>query len=322
VKERIRKYKEPFLKYDLKDILNLIDVYTISILGLYTLLAIIFFKIIVDAKSYIFINLFVITSIITLATIVEKFNAGLLFKIVRYLYIVPLVFYVYSQTQIYVRIINPNDLDWLLIKWDYEIFGVHPTEILGQLSNPWLTEILQMSYMLFFLMPLAVGFELFIKKRYADYVTFTRTIAFSFFASYLLYFVMPAVGPRFTLHDFMLLDVELPGVFLTEFMREIVNIGGGIRSSISLEPLEAVSRDCMPSGHTWITLVNIWLAHKYRSISRYWIYFFGTGLIFATVYLRYHYVVDILAGIALAGLTIWLEPKIREMLRRAGFKLA
>jgi len=223
---------------------------------------------------------------------------------------------------VYLRIINPYDYDWLLIIWDYKIFGVNPTEVLGQIANPWLTEFLQYSYMLFFIMPLAVGFELFATKRLDDYIRFTRMIAFSFFASYLLYFLMPSVGPRFTLHDFSALNIELPGVFLTDFLRELVNIGGGIRASVPLAPIDAVSRDCMPSGHTWITLVNIWLAYKFRSINRYWIYFFGTGLIFGTVYLRYHYVVDVFAGIVFAGLTIWLEPKLRKLLKRIGFRLA
>jgi membrane-associated phospholipid phosphatase len=318
----VNNKNEPLLKYNLKEILNLIDVYTISILVVYTIFALVFFRSIVDAKSYIFINLFVITSIITLATIVEKFNAGTLFRMVRNLYIIPLIFYIYTQTQIYVRIINPHDWDWLLIKWDYAIFGVHPTEFLSRFANPWLTEYLQFSYMLFFIMPLAVGFELYMKHSERDYIAFARTIAFGFFLSYLLYFFMPAVGPRFTLHNFATINVDLPGVFLTNFFRELVNIGGGIRESVSLPPIEAVNRDCMPSGHTMLTLINIWLAFKFKSSYRWFVLFFGLSLIFATVYLQYHYVVDIFAGIFFAFIVIWIEPKIRKLLKKKGFVLA
>jgi len=39
-----------------------------------------------------------------------------------------------------------------------------------------------------------------------------------------------------------------------------------------------------------------------------------TGLIIATVYLRYHYVIDVIAGIALTGLTIALAPGLRRLL--------
>ncbi len=317
-----KKISEPLLKYNLKEILNLIDIYTIGILFLYTLLSIVFFKVVVDARAYVFINLFIITSIITLATIVEKYNAGSFFKPVRYLYVIPLIFYIYTQTQIYVRTVNPNDLDWLLIKWDVALFGGNPADFLEKFATPWLTEFLQFSYMMFFVMPVAVSLELYIKKDAKDYVAFTRVIAFGFFFSYLLYFFIPAVGPRFTLYDFNLLNTELPGVFLTDFMRELVNVGGGIKHSVPLAPIDAVNRDCMPSGHTMITIINIWLSFKNRSSFRWLIAFIGTSLIVATVYLRYHYVVDLIAGAFFAILVIWLEPKIRDAFKKIGFKLA
>jgi len=34
----------------------------------------------------------------------------------------------------------------------------------------------------------------------------------------------------------------------------------------------------------------------------------GTSLIFSTVYLRYHYVVDVIAGFGLAVLVIYIAP--------------
>jgi len=43
-----------------------------------------------------------------------------------------------------------------------------------------------------------------------------------------------------------------------------------------------------------------------------------TGLILSTVYLRYHYVIDVVAGVALTGLTIALAPGLRRLLTRSG----
>lgn len=315
----LKKEKLPYINYNLKEILNLIDVYTISILLLYSLFAIVFFKIIVDAKSYLFINLLIISSIVTFATIVEKFNAGQLFVFVRNLYILPVVFYIYTQTQIYISIFNPHDYDNLMIEIDRFLFGVNPTEYLYQFANPWLTELLQFSYMLFFVMPLLVGFELYFKGDHRKYVDFTRTIAFAFFVSYLLYFFLPAVGPRFTLHDFDSINIELPGLLFTDFFRDIVNIGGGIYPEV---PMSLYHRDCMPSGHTMVTIVNIWLAFRYKSVSRWGICFFGTCLIFGTVYLRYHYVIDVIAGLLFGVSVMYLEPKLRHWLSKKGFRLA
>jgi membrane-associated phospholipid phosphatase len=42
-----------------------------------------------------------------------------------------------------------------------------------------------------------------------------------------------------------------------------------------------------------------------------------TGLLISTVYLRYHYVIDVIAGIALTGLTIALTPGLQRLLAKA-----
>jgi len=39
-----------------------------------------------------------------------------------------------------------------------------------------------------------------------------------------------------------------------------------------------------------------------------------TGLVISTVYLRYHYVIDVIAGVALTGLAIALAPVLRRLL--------
>jgi membrane-associated phospholipid phosphatase len=115
-----------------------------------------------------------------------------------------------------------------------------------------------------------------------------------------------------------MLSKELPGLWLTEFFRNIVNVGGGIIPGTAY-PAEFVYRDCMPSGHTLNTIVNIYMAYKFRSKFRYMIYIFGSSLIFATIYLRYHYVVDVIAGMFCAYLVIKVEPRIGKWLKAKGF---
>jgi membrane-associated phospholipid phosphatase len=47
---------------------------------------------------------------------------------------------------------------------------------------------------------------------------------------------------------------------------------------------------------------------------------FGTGLIFATVYLRYHYVVDLIAGATLVIVCMPLETHVDKFIRRLAQK--
>ncbi len=65
---------------------------------------------------------------------------------------------------------------------------------------------------------------------------------------------------------------------------------------MTLDRLESAHYDCFPSGHTELTILA-WWGSRMVSKRLFWVYFAYTpSIIFATVYLRYHYTVDVLAG--------------------------
>lgn len=312
-KEKIRK--EPLLRYDPREFLAMSEVYSIIMLIIYTVFATIFLGRITLSYDLILLNITLIISILSIATIDEKLQAGKIFKIFRKLYLIPLIFLIYSQIQQYIPFVNPSDYDNILMKWDVSIFGSIPALTLKKIANPWLTEYLQFSYMLYFFLPLVHALELSYRKKGNEFKSMTDNVLFAFYLSYLLYFFMPAIGPRFFIGDFSKLSSELPGVFLTEFFRNVINQGGGIPLGVH-NPQNFVNRDCMPSGHTMVTLVNMVLAFRFRSKLRYVILVFGCSLIFATMYLRYHYVVDVLAGACFAFISLKLEPITANFLKR------
>jgi membrane-associated phospholipid phosphatase len=98
--------------------------------------------------------------------------------------------------------------------------------------------------------------------------------------------------------------VDLPGVFLADTIRETLNA------------LERFKQDAFPSGHTAVVLLV--LAYAWRSVrGLFWICLpLVVALILSTVYLRYHYVVDVLAGFLLAGLCLVLERMTLTLWRR------
>jgi membrane-associated phospholipid phosphatase len=243
--------------------------------------------------------------------------------IFRRIYVIPLVLFLFDQVQNYIKVINPHDYDDMLIKWDYAIFGLNPTEWIYQFANPVLTELLQISYASYFIMPIILGLELHFRKDEA-FNKFAGYLLFGYYFSYLLYLIIPAIGPRFVLHDFESINIELPGLFLTEYIRYIINSGENIPIEIlkgisDLNPAFFVNRDCMPSGHTLVTTINMICAFKFKSKFK-WVFLVLTILlIISTVYLRYHYVVDIIAGLILVVLIFLFEPYIRKALNSAGF---
>ncbi len=308
-------------KCDMREILSMTDIYTLIMLLIYSVFAIVLYPYVANANHLLYLNFFIAIALVSIAATGDKLKEVGMFRLFRRIYIVPVVYLIYSQIQSYIRVINPHDYDALLISWDKAVFGGNPTQWLNGIANPVLTEYLQACYMMFFFLPIIQGIELYRKKRDDEFFEFTRIAVFAFYLSYLLYLFFPAIGPRFTLHNFANLNNELPGVFLTGVFRDYVNTGGGIPLGAH-NPAELVNRDCMPSGHTMITFVTILLAFRYKTKVRWFLLIVGSSLIFATLYLRYHYAVDVMAGLFLGLLTLFIEPKCKKAIEKLGFRQA
>jgi membrane-associated phospholipid phosphatase len=201
--------------------------------------------------------------------------------------------------------------DNVLIDIDRFILCFDPTVELFAIANPLLTEVLQIVYGTFFFLPIILGIELLLENKDEEFLFEATAVIFGFFLSYLGYIVIPAIGPRFTLHDFHMNNIEMPGLFMTNYLREIVNSGESIPAG-TLNPALHAQRDCFPSGHTLITLVVMYLSVRYKACTRYFLIPSGTLLIFSTVYLRYHYVIDLIAGALFMVFTIWSSHKIYD----------
>ena len=228
-----------------------------------------------------------------------------LWENVHFYYVVPLIFITFKVIYVLISSIHSSDYDQLLIKMDRFLFGGDPTVFLFQFSHPVLTELLQIAYGTFFFLPIILGVEFHLKKEYTKFQFIVFSVVLGFFLSYLGYFIFPAVGPRFTLHEFEMTNIELPGLLLTNFLRDVVNAGESIPKGIP-NPIDFVQRDVFPSGHTQMTLIVMYLAVKLKSRYKWFFLIDGSLLIIATVYLRYHYVVDLIGGLIFMTITMIL----------------
>jgi membrane-associated phospholipid phosphatase len=213
-------------------------------------------------------------------------------------YMAPAVFLLFKELYFMIKPLHfGRDYDDTLIAIDRWLFGVNPTEWLMHYANPWVTEILQIAYTSFYFLFLVLGYELYRRHNLDLFHYFMFTCVYGFFLSYVGYFFLPAIGPRFTLHDFNALNTDLPGVLLTPYLRWFVNAGGSVPMGVPNDvAIAGTQRDVFPSGHTMMTLVLMYLGTKLQAKARVTIYIVGILLIMATVYQRYHYVIDLLAG--------------------------
>lgn len=290
------------------------DIYAAVTLSVYVLLAMIFYPKVDGASAIILTDVFIAVCVAAVI-ILQALTANTVVTMIRRFYMVPVIYLMYEQVHAFVTIVHPKDYDQLLIAADRAIVGTDPTIWLAQFATPALTEYLQISYFMFYVLPIMHAVELARSGQSERFDEFIRGLTFCYAISYLLYFVMPAIGPRFTLHDFRATDAELPGLWLTPMLREIVNQGGGLIGTVA-DPTAVVNRDCMPSGHTMLTLVNILLAMRFRSRLRWVFVVIGGSLIIATVYMRYHYVVDVLVGAVLAVVVLPQERVVNRAIMR------
>ena len=277
-------------------------------------LDIIFRNVIPRWSEFIIENILIISSAFIIAWLETTYKHRT-WRIIHYWYIAPIILITFNQLYYMIWPIRHQDFDFLFIQIDRFLFGTDPTVFLYKIANPILTELLQVIYGMYYLLPLILALVLLRKKRYVacDFAVFS--IIYGFYLSYLGYFILPGIGPRFTIHNFANINTELPGLWLTKYLRDFTNTAEAIPAG-TLNPAAVVQRDVFPSGHTMITLIVIYLSIRLKSRSRYWLVPMGSLLIFATVYLRYHYVIDLIGGFLFAAFSLWSGKLIFNWWRR------
>jgi membrane-associated phospholipid phosphatase len=206
-----------------------------------------------------------------------------------------------------IPLVHPRDFDNQLAAIDHRLFGAHPTIWLERLTWPALTEILQLVYATYYFLPVILGVVLWRKGWFERYRFWVFVVALGFYISYLGYITVPATGPRFlpVIKDAQ--SFPLTGVWLFQGLRE------------TLDRAEGITRDCFPSGHTEMTLLVLYYARRFHRRTFWLVLPVGSALIFSTVYLRYHYVIDVMAGAATAALVILVAGPLYRWLSQGSY---
>ncbi|OGW58157.1 MAG: hypothetical protein A2Z09_01295 [Nitrospirae bacterium RBG_16_43_8] len=225
--------------------------------------------------------------------IIIRFRDKNRFLRITYDFVFPIicVIILFDSLEWVVHYVNPKDIDPLLVRLDYMIFGNHPTVMLEAVMNPLLTDMLQTVYATYYFLPVVLGITLLRNNQRKEFDRSLFLILFCFYLSYLGYIIWPALGPRFALDH--LQTQRLEGFFIAEPIQNLLN------------RLEGIKRDAFPSGHTGVALTVLYLAFRHKkTIFRIYLPVVIL-LLFSTVYCRYHYVVDVIAGVILAAAAIF-----------------
>ncbi|MEI7729939.1 MAG: phosphatase PAP2 family protein [Verrucomicrobiota bacterium] len=240
--------------------------------------------------------------------------AGAILTFLRCYYPILLFSFMYSETghlnQLFVR----GYLDATLLRWDQALFGCQPSlEWMQHFPQTVVSETLYGAYFSYYVMVAGVGLALYFKQRPAFH-HYLAVISVVFYGCYLVYIFLPVVGPR-------IFYMDIPGWTLPAGARPdwIPAFPDSVRSGFFYRVMEVIYDHfetpgaAFPSSHVAVALGTLYFSFQHFRRVR-WLHLGAVVLLcLATVYCRYHYLVDvfggIITGVALIALGNWLYAR-------------
>jgi membrane-associated phospholipid phosphatase len=205
---------------------------------------------------------------------------------------------VYTNLHDTVRYVNTHDIHVYLSAIEEWIFGGQPVLWAEAYITPARTEFFNAFYANFYLVAPSVVLILWFNGRRDEARTALLGIIVCFYTGYVLYVLLPAAPPRLYYGSLGLFHVTLRGGPITNFQEYL----------IGMMPNHA-ARAAFPSLHSAVSCLSLYYAWKYCRWYFPILLLFVIVLLASTVYLRHHWVVDLLAGMLLVPWTVWLAPR-------------
>ncbi len=188
------------------------------------------------------------------------------------------------------RLVDPT-----LVAIDEAVFGGHASVWMQQFISPKLTDVLSLCYFLHLAIPPLI---LLVAALHAPRGLFVEAVEGFVLLSLIgvtLYVIFPAIGPLHTLSH--LYTRDLAGGLLTTANRAIIDA-------------TRVPRDAFPSLHVAISALLLVYAWRVSRVFAIIVAPVILGNWISTIYLRYHYLIDVVAGFALvppiyAAVRLW-----------------
>lgn len=204
----------------------------------------------------------------------------------------------FSTMGMYIGDLVPEPMQWQVHVLNEAIGG---GAVQAALARPpaWLVEACVISYSTFYFLPLALTIALAREKKWLAIRHVIVLMCGGFLLSYLGYLCWPTLPP----YRYLVFDDALVGGPLFPTLHRWLYEG------------EALRQDCMPSGHTMMTVLTLWLGWTYCRRQLTWLVPLAFFLILGTLVLRYHWFVDLVAAIPFVWLALVLfdDPEARRL---------
>jgi len=191
------------------------------------------------------------------------------------------------------NVVSPADKDAALLHIDRLLFGQTPAVPMDAWIRPWLTEVMAVAYFLHLVLPPIIGL-LWYRRDLLVFRQFLLSVLVAGVIGTQGYVLVPAVGPA----------LAFPSLFHHALS------GSTYENITGLLDTARAPRDVFPSLHVAISTIVLYYAWRRGRT----IFAIALPLVVAnwlsTLYLRYHYLIDVIAGWITAAVAIALAAWI------------
>ncbi|MBI4566313.1 MAG: phosphatase PAP2 family protein [Planctomycetes bacterium] len=200
--------------------------------------------------------------------------------------------------------VNPHDQDAALIAIDRAIGGIALLNAMDRITWGWLTDLSKALWIFYYFLPLLAGIPLWCRRDLSAFREAKSMLVLGWALSYVGYLLVPAEGPGY--------HAERIGVAPPRWEESVF----AVPAKAVIDALEQEARDTFPSGHAVIAGLVGFLLLRHRE----WAWAaagvpLSAGVVLSTIYLRYHYVTDVLVGLLIAGwiAVLWEVARRRRL---------
>jgi len=234
-----------------------------------------------------------------------RYPSNRLLDFLRHFYPVLLYTGFYRETGELNQMTMTGYLDPFFIRFDERIFGAQPSLTVMQSLPFWpISEVMYASYFSYYIMIAGVGLALFLRER-RQFFHYVSVVSFVFYVCYLTYIFTPVMGPR--IFHRVINGYELPVEFQPGVLPQfpaVVQAGLFFRIMAWIYNIFEAPGAAFPSSHVAVALTTVYFSFRYLRPIRFVHLVVALLLCLSTVYCRYHYVVDVVAGVMTAMILV------------------
>jgi membrane-associated phospholipid phosphatase len=213
--------------------------------------------------------------------------------------------YLYKETDYFNNLFFKENLDSFFVQAEYALFHSQPSLVFAEKFHVrWFSELMYFGYFSYYLLILFIPLYAYFKKGKDTTERMIFIVINSFLIYYLIFILLPVAGPQFYFSDQM---SSLPdGYIFGPLMKFIQQNGEG-------------QTGAFPSSHVSICLILLYLCFTEIRKLLPFVLTISVLLILSTVYLRAHYVIDVIGAFLTTPVVYYISSELYKKITRFNF---